>query len=111
MNPLFTLSSIVGLALVGGALAGGEAALAATSQAMDRARPTRLDLERLAQSEVYVPQAKGRVSRDLPPVSSDAPSNSSGAANGVPTTVTCSWTNATSPDCYAATQQARPVAK
>jgi hypothetical protein len=93
------------------ALAGQNLAIAETTQSLDRNRLRTASAMRLAQSEVYVPQAKGRLSRSVLPLVGGAPSASGGNTGGAPPTMTCNWTNATSPDCYAATQQARPMAK
>jgi hypothetical protein len=68
----------------------------------------------LAQSEVYIPQAKGRLSHSALPPLRRAPVASHGSRSigmypgGIPR-YTCTWVNATSPHCHAATQQGRAV--
>jgi hypothetical protein len=104
------LSAIPALAGVGMAL-GASATGAAMTLPLDAARAMPAYFV-LAQSEVYVPQASGYLRHSvLPPVG--GPSKASGANGGLPQgePITCNWTNSTSPDCYAATQQGKPMPK
>jgi len=104
------LSAIPALAGVGLALAAYATGAAMTLP--PDAAPSMPAFLVLTQSEVYVPQAKGYLRHSaLPPA--PGTSKASGANGGVPQgePITCNWTNATSPDCYAATQQSKPMAK
>jgi|SRR5271170_4994123 len=112
---LFTLLALVGSAAVGGAFGGPEKARAAITRTIDTG-PARATYIVLAQSDVYVTQAKGRLSRSALPPQRRAPVASHGVHSvgmypgGAPR-YTCTWVNATSPHCYAATQQGRPLSK
>jgi hypothetical protein len=71
----------------------------------------------LAQSETHINQIDHKAPRHGPPpegalLGAQAGKGGSGAgAAPAARTITCNATNAASPDCYAATQQARPLAK
>jgi hypothetical protein len=71
----------------------------------------------LAQSETHINQIDHKAPRHGPPpegalLGAQAGKGGSGAAAApAARTITCNATNAASPDCYAATQQARPLAK
>ena len=95
---LFSIPALVLTGLVVGA--------SATMQSLEAARPqARADLV-LAQSETYVPQASGFLTHSaLPPARRSL--RASGAGQGAP--INCTSANATSPHCYTATQQGRPV--
>jgi hypothetical protein len=97
---LFTIPALVLTGLVVGA--------AATMQSFDAARPqARADLV-LAQSEAYVPQASGFLTRSaLPPLRRASRASNGGFPHGAP--INCTSANAMSPHCYTATQQGRPV--
>ncbi len=64
-------------------------------------------------SEVWVKQARGRISGDTPVAEENKPKSapegsSTAAAAGSPTNpATCNQQNASSPACYSATQQTR----
>ena len=65
-------------------------------------------------SEVWVKQARGRISGDTPVAEENKPktapegSSTAAAAAGSPTNpATCNQQNASSPACYSATQQTR----
>jgi hypothetical protein len=64
-------------------------------------------------SEVWVKQARGRISGDTPVAEENKPrtapeGSSTAAAAGSPTNpATCNQQNASSPACYSATQQTR----
>ena len=68
-------------------------------------------------SEVWVQQSRGRISGGTTVAEENKPANAApeGAAttgSGSPTTpATCNQANASSPACYSATQQARPVTR
>jgi hypothetical protein len=66
--------------------------------------------------EVAVPQATGRVraephAKSALPELGTAPAGGAAAAPSGPAPTTCNAENATSPACYSATQQARPVTR
>jgi len=110
---LFAISAIVGLAA--GALSGREAAGAAILQAFESGSAGASYIA-LAQSDVYVTQASGRLSQSAMPPLRRTPAASHGAHSigmypGGQPRYTCTWVNATSPHCYAATQQGRPPSK
>jgi hypothetical protein len=70
----------------------------------------------LAQSDVFVTQASGRLPPTASPPLRRAPiatrhGQSIGMYPGGTPRYTCTWVNATSPHCYAATQQGRPLSK
>jgi hypothetical protein len=71
----------------------------------------------LAQSETHINQVDQKAPRHGPPpegalLGAQAAKGGSGAtAAPAVRTLTCNAANAASPDCYAATQQARPLAK
>jgi hypothetical protein len=102
---------IAGLAFVASILVGGDAARAATTQALYGARPATVPSAlTLAVSEVRVEQAKGRLPHGkLPEIGKDKKNGDSAAGNHRPQT--CDSSNAMSQSCATATQQARPIAK
>ena len=112
---LSTFLAVVGLAAVAGASGVPETARALIAQTFDTG-PARATYIVLAQSDVYVTQAKGRLSGSALPPLGRAPVASHGVHSvgmypgGTPR-YTCTWVNATSPHCYAATQQGRPLSK
>ena len=71
----------------------------------------------LAQSETHINQVDQKAPRHGPPpegalLGAQAGKGGSGAAAApAARTITCNAANAATPDCYAATQQARPLAK
>jgi hypothetical protein len=71
----------------------------------------------LAQSETHINQADPKAPRRGPPpegalLGAQAGKGGTGAAAApAARTTTCTAANAATPDCYAATQQARPLAK
>jgi hypothetical protein len=108
---LFRLSAIPVLALVGLAFGVLHTANAATTPSPNVSRSLTPGYLILAQSEVFVPQASGFLRHSvLPPVHR---TRASGANGGLPTgqPITCNSSNATSPDCYTATQQGKPMPK
>jgi hypothetical protein len=71
----------------------------------------------LAQSETHINQVDQKAPRHGPPPegallgAQSGKSGSGAAAAPAARTITCNAANAATPDCYAATQQARPLAK
>jgi len=110
---LLTLPAVVGIVFGRVAVNVGEIAVATTTQSLfSEMSANRLFPLLLAQSEVHIDQATGRISNGkLPEVGTSKKSGGAGSADSNSRPITCNASNATSPDCYAATQQARPLAK
>ena len=112
MRPL-TLRMLAAFALVGAMTVGADLAGAETTRQSVYAGGAGVfapGVFVLALSDVRIDQAKGRVrAGKLPEMGNQKKSGNANADANRP--ITCDASNATTPGCYTATQQTRPIAK